>query len=438
MTEQANSPLLGEPSAPLRVVLIADLVSGGISGGIEQFAGRLIHALGSLDDGDEEYIVVTGPRDPDWIRPYLGSNQRIAVRPWTSWRERLASRVPISEAMLTRIREFKLRLQGGMAHAPAADIRPDPFLASLGADVVHFLYQKFAAVGAATIFNPHDLLHVHYPQYFTPEVYALRETLYRAWCERATCVSVPSRSVKHDLIEHYGLPPDKVQIVPYGSVIPETGAIDGDYLKEVHRRLSLPERFVFYPAQTWPHKNHIRLIEALALLRDRDGERIDLVCTGMQNEHWPAIRQRIHELSMQGQVRFLGYVSARDLRSLYRLAQFVIIPSLFEGAGIPVLEAFAENTPVACSNRMSLPAMAGRAALLFDPLDIQSIADAIRKMATDERLRRELVQKAAERLEFFTWERTARTYRALYRKVAGHPLSDEDEGLLAAGEQWPD
>ncbi len=415
---------------------MADIVSGGVSGGIEQFIARLTHALGALDDGDEEYILVTGPRDPGWIRPYLGRNQRVVVRPWASWRERLAARLPLSETLLTRLRQLRLRVRRASSPAGAvAASPPDPFLASLAPTVVHFTHQRFAPVPAKTIFNPHDLLHRHHPEVFTPEVFALREALYIAWCQQATLVAADTPWVKDDLAVQYDLPRDKVRVVPFGGQITESHCSD---LTEARLRLRLPERFTFYPAQTWPHKNHIRLVEALALLRDRDDLTVNLVCTGLQNEHWPAIQRRIDELGLRQQVRFLGFVSPGDLRALYRLAEFVTLPSLFEGAGIPVLEAFAEGAPLTCSNTTSLPAMAGNAALFFDPLDVESIADALRRMTADGSLRQELARRGSARLEFFTWERTARTYRALYRQLAGLSLSAKDQQYLDAGERWPD
>jgi glycosyltransferase involved in cell wall biosynthesis len=201
-------------------------------------------------------------------------------------------------------------------------------------------------------------------------------------------------------------------------------------LKKIVHKFRLPLSFSFYPAQTWEHKNHLRLLEALALLRDRNGLEIHLVCTGKQNDFWRIIKKRVYELRLQNQVHFLGFVDATELRALYHLAQFVIHPSLFEGGGLPILEGFREGAPVACSNVTSLPEYAGDAALYFDPTSVESIADALCRMTTDVDLRESLRQRGVARVRQFTWERTAKTYRALYRKVAGKKLSDEDRDLL--------
>jgi len=131
-------------------------------------------------------------------------------------------------------------------------------------------------------------------------------------------------------------------------------------------------------------------------------------------------------------VRFLDFVSSSELRALYHLAQFVVFPSLFEGGGFPVLEAFREETPIACSAVTSLPEYGGDAILLFDPTSVESIAQAIHRMTMDVQLRTKLRQRGAARISSFTWERTAKMYRALYRKVAGHPLTDEERHSLAS------
>jgi glycosyltransferase involved in cell wall biosynthesis len=181
---------------------------------------------------------------------------------------------------------------------------------------------------------------------------------------------------------------------------------------------------------TWPHKNHLRLLEALALLRDRDQVRVSLVCTGYQNSFWPQIERRLADLGLQDQVRFLGLVPTEDLRVLYRLAEFVVIPTLFEAASEPIYEAWYDRAPVACSNVTSLPEQAADAALTFDPLSVESIAAAVRGMATNPQLRETLRQRGTRRLRDFSWERTAKAYRAVYRRAGGRALTEEDQWLL--------
>jgi glycosyltransferase involved in cell wall biosynthesis len=190
--------------------------------------------------------------------------------------------------------------------------------------------------------------------------------------------------------------------------------------------------FAFYPAVTWEHKNHIRLFQALARLRDRDRLKVHLVCTGYQaTPFWPRIEETISTLKLQDQIQFLGKVPGVDLRAIYRSAQFVAVPTLFEAASGPVFEAWQEETPVTCSNVTALPEQARDAALIFDPYSVEEIAAAVGRLATDSNLRSQLVHKGKSRLKDFSWERTAKAYRALYRKVARQSLSEEDEFLLS-------
>jgi glycosyltransferase involved in cell wall biosynthesis len=182
---------------------------------------------------------------------------------------------------------------------------------------------------------------------------------------------------------------------------------------------------------TWEHKNHLRLLESIVRLRDQEGILVRLVCTGkLIQDHWPTIKEHLDKYKLENQVQFLGMVPPEDLRAIYRLAEFVIIPTLFEAASGPLFEAWREGVPVACSTVTSLPEQAGEAALFFDPFSVEAIAEAFRRMATEEQLRNDLMTKGRERLQDFSWERTAKAYRAVYRRASRRILTDEDRWLL--------
>jgi glycosyltransferase involved in cell wall biosynthesis len=131
-------------------------------------------------------------------------------------------------------------------------------------------------------------------------------------------------------------------------------------------------------------------------------------------------------------VTFLGFLSEADLRAVYQLAQFVVIPSLFEADSCPIYEAWSEGIPVASSNHTALPDQVGDAGLLFDSGDVSAIARAMERMATEPDLRQELVERGRRRVKDFDWARTAKAYRAVYRRAAGTTLTEEDRWLL----QW--
>jgi glycosyltransferase involved in cell wall biosynthesis len=308
----------------------------------------------------------------------------------------------------------------------------DGFYEGLGCDVLHFPTQPFILCALPTIYNPHDLQHLHYPQFWTAGELARRETVYRSACHYSNTVVVGSEWIKNDVVRQYGVHPDKVQIIPWAPPTAQYPEVDAKQLEEARGRLALPEVFAFYPAVTWPHKNHIRLFEALAELRDCRGLVVNLVCTGARYEsHWPKVEASLKELRLEKQVTFLGFLSEADLRVVYRSAQFLMLPTLFEADSCPIHEAWSEGLPVASSSHTALPDQVGDAGLLFDAADVSAIADAIRRMATEPELRGDLVSRGHRRVKDFDWERTAKAYRAVYRRAAGMQLNEEDRWLLA-------
>ena len=414
---------------PLQVGINAQLLPASGWGGVESVLIAVVHALGQLKDGQEEYIIIGPWQNPEWLRPYIGPNQRIVSGPnppQTSIERILWPLRPLARKSRNLLVQF-LEISKTWPEVPMSD----GFYENLGCDVIHFPYPRFVLCALPIIYNPHDLQHLHYPQFFTPSTIAWRETIYQAGCHFAHTVSAASQWMKHDIVKHYNINADKIQVIPLAPLTQAYPEPKPDTLAAVQAKYRLGTPFALYPAMTWEHKNHMRLLESLALLRDRDGIKIYLVCTGHQNDFWPRIQERLQALGLQDQVKFLGLVPPQDLRALYRLAQFVVIPTLFEAASGPLFEAWQEGTPAACSVVTSLPEQAGDAALLFDPFSAEAIADAVAKMATNPDLREDLRRRGARRLQDFSWERTAKAYRAVYRRAAGYPLTDEDKWLLS-------
>jgi len=428
---------------PLKVAINAQLLPG-VAGGVESVLIGLVAALGRLTDGPEEYTLIGPQPDPEWLKPFLGPNQRIVARPGPPQAPGAAERF---KRALGPARGPARRAWRKLAPAPAA--RPsappappmerwpeipfsDGFYESLGCDLIHFPFQAFTLCALPCIFNPHDLQYRHFPQFFTVGELAWRETLYRGGCNLAQAVAVASQWVKDDVVRQYHIRPEKIQVIPWAPPTTALEAPSAETIERVRLRHALQTPFAFYPAMGWEHKNHLRLLEALALLRDREGLRVRLVCTVAPASPFGArIRAACEDLKLGDHVRFLGLVPREEMRALYRLAQFVVVPTLFEASSMPVCEAWQDRAPLACSTATSLPEQAGDAALLFDPWSVESIARAVRRMSADEPLRADLVRKGDARLRIFTWERTAHAYRALYRQVANRPLSDEDRLLLS-------
>jgi glycosyltransferase involved in cell wall biosynthesis len=298
-------------------------------------------------------------------------------------------------------------------------------------EVMHFTQQWGFLTELPTIYHPHDLQHLHYPEYFDRVEFEKRELYYQGLCAQAAVVAVSSNWTKNDLIRAYGLPSEKIQVVPLAPLLGAYAEPEASDIARVRERFDLPESgFAFYPAQTWPHKNHLTLLDALAQLK-REGLEVPFVSSGFKTDFCATIEHRARELGIDDQVSFLGFVSALELQCLYRSSRCVVIPTKFEAASFPLWEAFLAGAPAACSTVTSLPEQAGDAALLFDPDEPEEIAAAIRSLWTDDSLCDTLVRRGRENVSQLSWARTARIFRALYRKTAGQELAATDRELLA-------
>ncbi len=190
--------------------------------------------------------------------------------------------------------------------------------------------------------------------------------------------------------------------MPGGSVLREYPAPTPADLDRLRSRLALPDSFLLYPAQTWPHKNHENLLEALARIRDESGMTIPLVCPGKQTRHYRRIRELVDRLGLAGTTSFPGFVSSLELRGLYELGTALVFPSRFEGWGLPICEAFDAGLPVASSTATGLPDVVGDAGLLFDPEDVAEMASQLHRLWTDEALRADLRERGRKRAPEFS------------------------------------
>ncbi len=416
----------------LRIAINAQIPSGSGAGGIETVV-RVLTSFNRLN-GDEEYVFIGHWADSDWLKPLLSERQSIVRAPPPAQKQHQPTRAENLKRVLEPLRPLARGVKRLFVPPPEVQIgvpSSDGFYENLDCDVIHFPYQDFVRCRVPSVYNPHDLQHLHYPEFFAPEEIQRREVVYPAACRAADTIVVVSQFVKQDLIQRYGIEADKIQIIeglPLEITLNAFTEKDVDSLLEKYE--CPPRPFILYPAMTWEHKNHIRLLEAVALLRERQQLKVNVICTGYKNAFYPRIEQRLQELKLEGQVKFTGIVSTEELSVLYRQAQLVIIPTLFEAASAPLFEAWQHGVAVACSSVTSLPEQAAGAALLFNPFSVEDIADAVKTITADNALRAELRSQGFKRLRDFDIERTAKSYRAVYRKAAGVSLNDEDKYLL--------
>ena len=402
----------------------------GSTGGVQQFTAGLVASLGRLPAGSEDYLALSYADDRGWLLPALGHTVRALDAPLPRVRQGL---IGSARRAVLRRAPFLRRIRSSLPRRIDTSVpRSDGTIERAGVDVMHFVRQSAFLTELPSIYHPWDLQHLHLPEFFTTEQVRQRDATYRAFCDAAERIVAASSWTKADLIQKLDIAEEKIVVIPVAhdvEVAPPPTAAD---LAAARAAFNLPERFLLYPAQTWPHKNHIRLVTAIANLRDTSGASLELVLSGYQNEHFPEIRSAVRRLRLSDQVHFVGFVTPLQLQALYRLAVGLIFPSLFEGWGIPIVEAFRAGTPVACSNVTSLPSMVGDAAIVFDPYDVESIASAASTLWSDEAERRQLTERGHVRARLFDPEPIAATYRALYRLVAGRPMSLADQLALSA------
>jgi glycosyltransferase involved in cell wall biosynthesis len=260
----------------------------------------------------------------------------------------------------------------------------------------------------------HDLIYARFPEAHAGLRDKGMRVLVPAAVRRSHRVIADSQSTRQDLMELLGVSPERVDVVPLGlgAVRRSPPAPDRD----VRARFGLDERSVVLSLSAKrPHKNLLALIGALARIARED--RPVLVIPGYQTAHELELRGRADALGVADDVRFPTWVSDAELEGLWSIARAFVFPSLYEGFGLPVLEAMARGVPVACSNASSLPEVAGEAALLFDPHDEQAIAEAISRVLTDETLRARLRALGTAQVQRFTWERAAQRTLESYSKA---------------------
>ncbi len=269
----------------------------------------------------------------------------------------------------------------------------------------------------------HDLQHRLHPEF--PEVSACgersrREYLFSNCCRHAMTILTESEEGSRDVRRFYGVEHDVIRTLPY---------VPPHYLKEadagdVINKYGLPPRYLFYPAQFWEHKNHVRLIEALHLINKEKGLEIPIVLVGAKKNAYRKTMKRIAELGMSGQVIYLGYVSDEDMIGFYRTAEALVMPTFFGPSNIPQLEAFLLGCPVITSNIPGIYEQVGDAALLIAPDSARSIADGIEKVWCDKGVRQELVRRGYERVASWTPENFGLKFRAICDEAIARNFSE--------------
>ncbi len=260
----------------------------------------------------------------------------------------------------------------------------------------------------------HDLQYLEHPDYFSEiKLQYLRRMVPRS-TRAARLVLTPSQFTRSIVIERMEVDPSAVFVIPHG-IAPVVGR---NPTGDLRARYDLPGPFFLYPAFTYPHKNHLVLIDAFTTVL-KDHPDLKLVLTGGKGPAEAEVVRRVQALGIETQVKRLGYISERDLDSLYLEATAMTFPSRYEGFGAPVLEAMARGCPVIAADATALPEVVGRAGRLVAPDDVEGWARAIKELIVDDGLRESLSAAGVERARDLTWSRAAGLLEDAYRLVLG-------------------
>jgi glycosyltransferase involved in cell wall biosynthesis len=317
-------------------------------------------------------------------------------------------------------RNFRMVPETAPLYSLSEQIRIPLALAREGIEVVHEPHYVLPpAIGCRSIVTIHDCIHLMFPQYL-PSRFAYVYAKGSMWCaaRKADRVLTVSEASKRDILRFFDIPAEKVVVIHNAIDERFLGAADPTRMDLVRRRYQLDHPFILYVGNIKPHKNIERLVAAFARARNGGPEQLKLIIIGDELSKYPALRQAVHRNKMDTHVRFLGFQPQETLAAFYRLARAFVFPSLYEGFGLPPLEAMACGTPVVTSNVSSLPEVAGGAALLVDPHDTDAIANGIHRAVTDETLRADLIGRGLARARQFSWAQSVGKIHQIYMEVA--------------------
>jgi len=381
--------------------------------GIGRAVIALARALSASPMYEQEYTFVVREDVSEWIKPHIYGPCRFeAVSVPESLGSQLKSRlkaVPGLECIWKDIRSHSKRI----VSVPTSD----GFVESRNFDIVHFPTQQAFLTKIPSIYQPWDLQHIHFPEFFSQVEIGSREKLYRAFCKQAKYVCVQTEWGKKDLVEKLSIEPEKVKVIRWGSVFDAYQPPLSAAVAATSERLQLPKQYFVYPAVTWVHKNHEAIIRALRILKHTHNVKAYVCFSGKCTDFRRDLDRLAIECGVADQIRYLGFIPTEDLQAVYAGAIAMVFPSKFEGFGLPIVEAFQAGLPVLCSNATVLPEVAQDGALYFDPSSPEQLSEHMKSIVDDDGLRSRLIEKGKRILPDYSIGQTAAKFQFLYQQT---------------------
>jgi glycosyltransferase involved in cell wall biosynthesis len=377
----------------MRIGIIALNFQPGTIGGVETYFRTLIEQLQSIDNRNE-YIVV------------LPEGQKAEI-PITNSQFTIMELKPGRDIISKIIQKNTFTPKIGYRSRLARQID------DLQCDLLHFPIQIMLPYDVRTpsIVSCMDIQHEYLPSFFSSKQLLARQMIYKRSLLRAKHTIVISDFVKDSLHEKYQI--DNAKMTTIHLCINEK--LFNSERREKLPLKKMPDKYLFYPAATWPHKNHERLLQAFSLVAKQFSD-ISLVLSGIAVQKKSHIEKLINELKLSRKVHVLGYLEYSEIPLIYQNAYALIFPSLYEGFGLPVIEAMYAGCPVICSNDTSLPEIAGKAAIYFNPLDVDDIARAAIYILNNPDKRADLITEGKKNVLRFSGSKLARETIAVYER----------------------
>ena len=380
----------------------------GKSGGTEQMTHELLHSIGRIDHRNEYRAYVPRSTYHEWeldpgfkFTPHFSDPHYKDIEALrASASNHLAESLGLPPILTPEMRTLRTwrKMDFDLVHSMVGYIHPD--------------LECFPHVVTAL-----DLQHIHFPEFFSTQEWQTRDKLYRESARKAQHIICISEYTRQDMHRHYQVPLEKmtaIWLIPSRHVWSPPSATT---IQKFLAGMGVRGPFLYFPAHSWPHKNHTKLIEAFALIKAHIPKEMRLIFSGGPFSTTHPAHQLIRQLELEHRVQHLGYRSALEVQALLHGCFALVFPSLFEGFGIPVMDAIIAGKPVACSNCTSLPEIAGDAALTFDPHNIHDIGGRLLEIINDPARHTALLEAGRKRRPLFSARHSAVKTLAVYQQL---------------------
>jgi glycosyltransferase involved in cell wall biosynthesis len=382
----------------MRIGINLSVLIPGKIGGHEKYLRNLIHYFPRIEKRHAYYLFVKGPCSDTFE---YGHNVKKVLIPDVYGDE-------LTEELRSKIKEN------------AIDLWFSPLLVADPFDLP-----------VINIFCIPDLQHEFYPDFFSKEVLEWRKKYFLKSAMYADAIITISAYSRKTIIDRLHINKNKISCFYEGVPHYYFQKLNPKKIESVKNEYNLPDDYIFYPANTWPHKNHLTLFKAIQEYNLTHPQKINLVFTGYKSDAHDRIIKKLKEQDIAQHIFYLGYITDEDMPYIYKNAACLVFPSLFEGFGIPLVEAMYSECPILCSNVTSIPEIAGDAALYFNPLNHKDIAEKIDVLLRDSVMRNTLIENGKKRYALFSYEACAKDTMELFNRALDYFSIDTANPLIS-------